>query len=188
MRSVPPRGTDFIPAGKPIFMKSALRRLDSAHQRLHNVVAPLEPDIYSQRPTAGEWSVAEIVHHLCLVENRVIKELEGAIARPPKRVAFLRRFMPTSIVGVRLVRVKAPKPMEPLDAPDKDVALENFDRARENLKKLCATHGVERFRNLVFKHPFLGDIDGAATISFVGYHEVRHYKQIRETLKKLGVG
>jgi len=28
-------------------------------------------------------------------------------------------------------------------------------------------------------------IDGVATVSFVGYHEQRHYKQIREVLRKL---
>jgi uncharacterized damage-inducible protein DinB len=166
-------------------MKSALRRLDSAHQRLHSVISPLSPDVYSKRPTAGEWSVAEIVQHLCLVEERVIKELEKAIARPPKRVAFLRRFAPTSLISVRLVRVKALKAMTPLDAPDKDTALANFDRIRDTLKTLCATHGVERLRNIVFKHQVLGEIDGVATISFVGYHEHRHYKQIREVLKKL---
>ncbi|HEV7474237.1 MAG TPA: DinB family protein, partial [Pyrinomonadaceae bacterium] len=162
-----------------------LQRLDSVHQKLLSVVTPLTPDIYSQRPTPGEWSVAEIVHHLCLVEARVIKELEGAVARPPRRVGFLRRFVPTSIVGVRLVRVKAPKAMNPLDAPAKDTALENFERTRNSLKTLYANHGVARLRNLVFKHPFLGEIDGVATVSFVGYHERRHYKQIREVLKKL---
>ena len=41
----------------------------------------------------------------------------------------------------------------------------------------------ERFRNLVFTHPFLGEIDGVATVSFIGYHELRHYKQIREVLE-----
>jgi len=167
-------------------MERVLRRLDSVHQKLLSAVSPLALDIYSQQPTAGEWSIAEIVHHLCLVEGRVIKELEGAIARPPRRVSFLRRFIPTSIVGVRLVRVKAPKAMNPLDAPVKDAALASFENTRANLKALCENHGIERLRNLVFKHPFLGEIDGVATVSFVSYHEQRHYKQIREVLKKLG--
>ena len=129
--------------------------------------------------------MAEIVHHLYLVEARVIKELEGAIARAPQRVTFLRRLIPIAIVSSRVIRVKAPRAMNPLDAPDRDVAIENFDRTRTHLKTLCATHGHERFRNLVFKHPFLGEIDGVATVSFIGYHEKRHYKQIREVLKKL---
>jgi len=169
-------------------MKKVLQRLDSVHQQLLSVIAPLEPELYSQRPAPGEWSVAENIHHLCLVEARVIKELERAIAAPPQQVGFLRRLMPTAIVSLRVVRVKAPKAMDPLDAPARDVALESFDLARNNLKMLCATHGTERFRNLVFKHPFLGEIDGVATVSFVGYHEKRHYKQIREVLKKLANG
>jgi len=169
-------------------MKKVLRRLDSVHQKLLGTVSQLGPELYSRRPAEGEWSVAEIVHHLWLVEERVIKELEGAIVRPPQRVGFLRRLIPTSIVSVRLIRVKAPKAMKPLNAPAKDVGIENLDRARNTLKTLCTTHGRERFRQLVFKHPFLGDIDGVATVSFVGYHEQRHYIQIREVLRKLANG
>lgn len=169
-------------------MKKVLQRLDSVHEKLLRTVSPLEPTLYSQRPAEGEWSVAEIVHHLALVEERVLKELEGAIARPPQQIGFLRRLIPTSIVSSRLIRVKAPKAVKPLEAPAKDAGIENLDRARASLKRLCATHGNERFRQLVFKHPFLGNIDGVATVSFVGYHEQRHYKQIREVLKKLSNG
>ena len=167
-------------------MKKALKRLDAVHQKLISSISSLEPNLYSERPAEGEWSVAEIVHHLCLVEDRVTKELEAAIAREPRRVGFLRRLIPTSIVSSRLIRVKAPKAMNPLDAPAQDLAIENFDRTRNSLKTLCASHGEDRFRNLVFKHPFLGEIDGVATVSFIGYHEQRHYKQIREALGKLG--
>ena len=167
-------------------MKNALKRLDAVHEKLLGAVSSLEPNVYSERPAEGEWSVAEIVHHLCLVEDRVTKELEAAIAREPRRVGVLRRLIPTSIVSLRAIRVKAPKAMNPLNAPAKDMAITNFDGTRNRLKTLCATHGEERFRNLVFKHPFLGEIDGVATVSFVGYHEQRHYKQIHEVLKKLG--
>jgi len=136
----------------------------------------------------------KILHEVCslptapFVEDRVIKELESAIARAPQRVGFFRRLIPTSIVSVRLIRVKAPKGMKPLNAPVKELAIEDFDRTRESLKALCASHGSDRFRNLVFKHPFLGEIDGVATVSFIGYHEQRHYKQVREVLRKLGNG
>lgn len=166
-------------------MNKALKRLDTIHQKLIRSVSTLEPALYSRQPAEGEWSVAEIVHHLCLVEARVIKELEKAIAREPQRVPFVRRLIPTAIVSLRVIRVKAPKAMNPSDAPTRDIALENFDRTRTTLKTLCATQGQKRFRNLVFKHPILGEIDGVATVSFIGYHEKRHYKQIREVLRKL---
>jgi DinB family protein len=167
-------------------MRRALKRLDSVHARLLQTVTPLDSKIFSQRPSENEWSVAEIVQHLSLVEERVTTELEAAIARKPQRVGFLRRLIPTSVVSSRLLRVKAPKAMNPVVVPEKGVAIQNLDRARQNLKALCQAHDVNRFRNLIFKHPFLGNIDGVATISFIGYHEHRHYKQIREVLKKIG--
>jgi hypothetical protein len=168
-------------------MNRSLKRLDSVHHRLIETVSPLEPGLFSQRPSKDQWSVAEIVEHLCLVEERVIKDLERAIAKEPQTVGFLKRLVPTSIVSFRLLRVKAPKAVNPVAALEKDVTIENFNRARSSLKQLCASHGHDRFRKLVFKHPFLGDIDGVATISFVGYHEQRHYKQIREVLRKLKI-
>jgi hypothetical protein len=156
-------------------------------------VAPLDESVFAQSPAAGSWSVAQIIQHLALVEDRVVKDLEKGVSRPPRRVSFVRRFVPTSIVSSRLLRVKAPQAVDPENAgstevneiPGKAVAIANYNRARNDLKSLCATHGNERLRQVVFKHPFLGQIDGVATVSFVGYHEHRHYKQIREVLKKL---
>ena len=167
-------------------MNRPLKRLDSVHHQLLETVSPLDPGLFSKRPSDDEWSVAQIVQHLCLVEERVIKDLEAALAKEPQSVGFLRRLLPTSIVSSRLLRVKSPKAVRPVAVLEKEVTIENFNRARNSLKQLCSTHGHDRFKKLVFKHPFLGDIDGVATISFIGYHERRHYKQIREVLKKLG--
>lgn len=167
-------------------MRRALKRLDAVHEKLLQTVTPLDSKIFSQRPSENEWSVAEIVQHLSLVEDRVTKELEAAIARQPQRVGFFRRLIPISVVSSRLLRLKAPKAVNPVVVPDKDIAIQELDHARSKLKALCDAHDVSRFRNLIFKHPFLGDIDGVATISFVGYHEHRHYKQIREVLKRIG--
>jgi hypothetical protein len=53
------------------------------------------------------------------------------------------------------------------------------------LKQFCAACGRERLKTISVKHPFLGDIDGVAAVSMLNFHEERHYKQIREILKKL---
>ena len=166
-------------------MNRALRRLDSIHSELLNTIVSIDDPLFSRSPSENEWSVAQIVHHLCLVERRVIKELEKQLANPPQKLSALRRLVPTSIVASRLVRVKAPKAMNPVDPPAKEEIIENYNAARSKLKELCVVHGRQRLEQVIFKHPFLGDIDGSATISFVGYHEIRHFKQIKEVLKKL---
>lgn len=166
-------------------MDRALRRLDSIHSKLLNTIVSIDDPLFSRSPSETEWSVAEILHHLCLVERRVVKELEKELAGPPRKLPALRRLVPTSIVASRLVRVKAPKAMNPVDPPAKNEIIENYNAARTKLKELCVTHGQQRLKQVVFKHPFLGEINGTATVSFVGYHEIRHFKQIQEVLKKL---
>ena len=166
-------------------MKKTLRRLDSIHSKLVDTITPIEDSRFSRSPGENEWSIAQIVHHLCLVEDRVIEELEKELANPPRRIGLLRKFIPTSIVASRLLRVKAPRGVNPLNPPARSEVIANYDAARSRLKELCSTHGRNRLRQVIFKHPFLGEIDGTATISFIGYHELRHYKQIREVIKKL---
>ena len=167
-------------------MDRILNRLESTHEKLLTAVADLPVNVFSQRPSESEWSVAEIVHHLRLVEELVIKQMEKELANPPRELGFLRKLVPTSIVSSRLIRVKAPKAANPLEPPAKEENIASFNNTRAKLKGLCTTHSAQRLKQTVFNHPFLGQIDGAATISFVGYHELRHYKQIREVLKKLG--
>ena len=166
-------------------MQRIIKRLDSTHEKLVTTVLPLSDTLFSQRPSEAEWSVSEILHHLNLVEARVIIELEKGLAGAPQRLGLLRRLIPTAIVGVRLIKVKAPRAMNPPEAPEKEQSLSNYDETRGRLKTLCATRGRERLQQTVFKHPFLGPINGVAAVSFLGYHELRHLKQIREVLNKL---
>lgn len=166
-------------------MNKILKRLDSIHQKLIDTVTPLDSEVFAARPSADEWSVAEIVQHLTQVEELVVKSLEGAIARPPEQIGFFRNFIPTSIVSIRLLRVKAPKAVNPTVVPEKHVGIDNLNRVRHSLRTLCKAHDERRLKQAVFNHPFLGKINGVATVSFVGYHELRHLKQIREVLRKL---
>jgi len=166
-------------------MNKTLRRLDSIHSKLVDTITSIEDPLFSRSPAEREWSVAEVVHHLCLVEEAVIQELVKELANPPRRVGFLKKLIPTSIVASRLLRVKSPRSVVPLDPPARAEVIANYDAVRSRLKQLCSSHGQDRLKQIVFKHPFLGQIDGTATISFLGYHELRHYKQIREVIKKL---
>lgn len=166
-------------------MKRIFARLDSTHRDLLDTVEALDETVLSKRPAEDEWCVAEIINHLRLVEERVLKDLNRSLEQPPAQLGLLRRFVPTSIVASRLIKVKAPRAVEPATPLDKQSNIAEFNRARGNLKALCEAHGKDKLSKAVFRHPFLGTISGVAAISFVSYHERRHHKQIREVLKKL---
>ena len=165
-------------------MNRTLRRLDSIHSKLLNTVESIDDPLFARCPSENEWSVAEIIHHRCLVERRVIKEIEKELANPSRKLSPLRKLIPTAVVAYRFVRVKAPKAMNPVEPPPKNEIIENYNAARNKLKELCAAQG-KQLKQVVFKHPFLGDISGSATVAFLGYHEVRHFKQIQDVLRKL---
>lgn len=166
-------------------MPNIIKRLDAGHARLLERVSPLDDEIFARSPGDGAWSVCEIVHHLSLVEERVIKELELALQQPPRQLGLLRRLVPTRIVASRLIKVKSPKAVSPSQSAGKQETIDALNEARSKLKGLYEKHGEARLAQTVFKHPFLGEISGVATISFVAYHEQRHYKQIGEVIRKL---
>jgi hypothetical protein len=167
-------------------MQRVHRQLDRVHRQLLDAIAPLDAEKFARRPAPGRWSVAEVVHHLCLVEQRIMQQLEHELTQPPGRVPLLNRLIPYRLlVGCRVRRVRAPKAVEPLNPPPKEIAIENYNRQRDQLKAFGNQHGRSRLSRIVLEHPFLGDFNGLKAIAFLGHHERRHYKQIREIIEQL---
>ena len=166
-------------------MKSTLRRLDTVHAELKTTVKGVDPALLFKRPAENEWSIAEVIDHLCLVEGAVMKGIKLKLAQPPVKVSFLRKFFPMRIVSLRMKRLQAPKYVQPAnDLPPIDELLEKFDAQRANTKEICIKEG-QRLGQVCLKHPYFGDMDGAAAVSMVAFHEQRHLKQIRDIIKKL---
>lgn len=167
-------------------MNTTIRRLDSVHAQVSALVASLDSAQLSKRPAENEWSVSEVLHHLYLVEQRVLAELQNNLSKPPVSPGFLKNLIPMRIISWRIIRVKAPKVVNPIETINPAESLNGWELSREQLKELCRQSGSSRLKNTVLRHPFLGNISGLAAVSMVGFHEQRHYKQIKEILKKLG--
>lgn len=166
-------------------MKGTLKRLDTVHEKLSVAVRTTNPSLYYKRPSENAWSIAEVVQHLCLVEQAILKALNKSLENGPAKVGFLKKMIPMRLVSLRFMKLKAPKIVTPKDPPAMDELLTDYDQVRGRLKQLCAEYGSDRLKAVSIKHPFLGDIDGVAAVSMINFHEERHYKQIREILKKL---
>jgi hypothetical protein len=167
-------------------MKSTLKRLDAVHERLATTVNAVDPALLSKRPAENEWSIAEVVEHLCLVEGAVMGYLESELDQPPVKVGFLAKLKPMRIVSLRFKRLQAPKMVRPSDnLPSMEELLKKYDHLRQKTKRICNEAGHARLAQIRFKHPYFGDLDGTAAVSMIAFHEQRHLKQIRDILKKL---
>src|SRR5687767_7217630 len=94
-------------------MKSTLKRLDTIHQQLTTTISSVDPALLGKRPAENEWSVAQVIEHLCLVEGAVTKYLKSKLDQPPVKVSFLKKLVPMRIVSLRVKRLQAPKIVEP---------------------------------------------------------------------------
>ncbi|HSD45087.1 MAG TPA: DinB family protein, partial [Pyrinomonadaceae bacterium] len=116
----------------------------------------------------------------------VTNYLKSKLDQPPVKVSLLKKLLPMRIVSLRMKRLQAPKIVEPAsDLPPVAELLKKYDQLRSQTKELCVQAGKERLSQICMKHPFFGDMDGAAAVSMVAFHEQRHLKQIRDILKKL---
>jgi hypothetical protein len=167
-------------------MHSTIKRLDSIHQKLSQTVNSVDPHLFTKRPAENEWSVGEVVHHLCLVDERVLIELAKNIDGDSPKVSFFKRFIPMRIVSLRLSKVEAPKVVRPTqDIPERQQLMNDYDAARQRLKDFCKEQGTAKLKQTSVPHPVFGYIDGVAAVSMVGFHEQRHLKQIYEIIKRL---
>ena len=162
-----------------------LSRLDVVHHQLTTYVRELGDDVFSRRVADGQWSVGEVIEHLCLVEDRVLASLEENVVLDPVKIPLRKRLIPMRIVSYRFFRVEAPKAVRPVESRSKNELLDQFEAVRARTKDFCSQHSAERLKQTSFTHPFLGQIDGTAAISMVAFHEQRHLKQIREIAGKI---
>ncbi|MBI4853298.1 MAG: DinB family protein [Acidobacteria bacterium] len=166
-------------------MEKVLANLDETRKKILDLVNPMSEEKFSGRLVPEMWSIAENLHHVTIVENRYVSEIQEALKNPKPMSALRRLFqVPGWMAEIRLIKVKAPKYVEPLNAPPKKETINNFEKTRNELKEICKQAGEKGMLAITVKHPFFGDMDGVNSVVFLGAHEVRHYKQILETIEK----
>lgn len=168
-------------------MEKVLSKLEETREKVLSLVNLMTEEKFSNRLVPEMWSIAENIHHLTIVENNYIASMQKALENPVPPMSALRRLfqVPGWMAEVRLIKVKAPRIAQPLNPPAKKETLDNFNKTRDLLKKICKEAGYDGMLKLTLKHPFFGDMDGVNTVVFLGAHEVRHHKQILETLDKV---
>jgi len=75
-------------------MKGTLKRLDTVHDKLSTAIRTTNRDLFFKRPSEDEWSIAEVVQHLCLAEQHVLKDLRKSLQTGPAKVGFLKKLVP----------------------------------------------------------------------------------------------
>jgi hypothetical protein len=116
-----------------------------------------------------------------MVEERTIFGMKSLLRAAPQPVSLRKRFhLPLVIAAWRGRKVRTPIPLDPERVRDKQASFTGLIAAREaTVAFIASTRGtdVSLYR---FEHPFLGSLTMYDWFRMIGYHELRHAKQIRE--------
>jgi hypothetical protein len=102
----------------------------------------------------------------------------------PQPVPLGKRFhLPLMIATWRGRKVRTPIPLDPKRVRDKQESLAGLFATREATVAFIESTRATDVSLYRFKHPFLGSLNMYEWFRMIGYHELRHAKQIRELVE-----
>jgi hypothetical protein len=164
-----------------------LRYTELQRDGLLAAVATVPETARDQRPGPGHWSVAEVLEHLCIVEQGVSRLITRRIERareaglgPETETGSLLHCLDRFPLLDRSATMPAPELVRPPGSLNAAAALEGLERSRHALRAAIATGDGLALGTVTGPHPLLGPLTLYQWVLFVGQHECRHAMQIRD--------
>jgi hypothetical protein len=138
-------------------------------------------DKWNSKRKPAEWSAAEIVAHLIMVERAVVGGADRITQKTPKEIHFRKRFhLPLWLMEARLLRRKSPLPLDPGLLGGKEEMLAELRGARERTLAFLEETQQRDLSVYRWAHAFLGMLNVYEWFEMIASHELRHSKQIKE--------
>ncbi|MEW9673476.1 DinB family protein [Ammoniphilus sp. 3BR4] len=155
---------------------------DNLYETRNNLVKEITSLSYTQfngRPGMNKWSIAQVCHHLVLVEQATIK----AIAWGLKEVDNTQKERKNiHLILDRTKKIKAPNIVEPDVEPFEVQSI--IDLLNDSRKKLLTFLSTIEDKSILaeksVKHPAFGELPLDQWIEQIYLHEKRHIEQIKE--------
>ncbi len=168
-----------MPPGPPL--ETIWRDLESVRAELLRDVEGLSQSQSEWRPSAGDWSIGEIVHHLTLAEiatgkltSKLLKDAGPAVPPFPAELATFTPLPPWPPGPA-----EAPPVVRPERGHDHAQLLADMHAARERSRQsIERVAGVDP-RRLTWHHFAVGDLDLAQWWMLQARHDRDHLQQLR---------
>jgi hypothetical protein len=168
--------------------------IDETRSRLYERVEGLPASQESFRPSTDAWTVAEIVEHLTIFEERMcrlftmmVKKGESAEDAPSSVGQGFRPFSLDDFVERSLKeKYTAPETVRPSGSTPLKDSLARMRRSRAELHELRPKLEAIDLSGVTYPHPVFGPLDLYHWLAFIGAHEDRHLRQIESVISSKG--
>lgn len=155
--------------------------LAATRARLMRSADQVSPENWRREPPRGGWSAAEVIAHLTQVERGVATNLGKQVERGPRpRALPMRVGLPLRMAAYRVVRRQTPLSLDRALLDEKETMLAELRTAREQTLRLAKLFEERNLTSYRWPHPVFGMLNAYEWLRFLGYHEMRHGKQIQE--------
>jgi hypothetical protein len=163
-----------------------LGRLAEAQSEFFRAADVVPADQWSVRPSSREWSTAEVVAHLVMIERAIIGGADRATRKAPRKISLLKRMhLPLWLVESRIVRRKTPIPLDPAMISDKEQMLGELRAARDRTLAFLEETKGRNLSGYNWPHPFIGMLNLYEWFEMIAAHQLRHTKQVKEISARL---
>lgn len=166
--------------------KSIRDNLDETRSKLEEEIAFLTDDQFNSKQDGDNWSIAQVCHHLVLVEESSLKAIAWGLKEENNTA---KERIKVDLIMDRTKKIKAPKIVEPSIEPFEVQQIIDLLNVSRN-KLMTFLNGLEEpsvLKEKSVKHPALGELPLDQWVEQIYLHELRHIEQIREIKSLLGV-
>jgi uncharacterized damage-inducible protein DinB len=168
-------------------------QLERATERLLASAEALGPDS-TKAPAPGQWSAAQVVHHLLFIEGNIIQYIQKKLQAEeqlPKVGLFTRlraRFV-RLLLRLPGLKYKAPRGVATLTDTGEVGTLpelrQTWNASRRQLERLLNEFPGRQLNRAIFPHPRSGRITICQVMDFLLDHLLHHQQQMARITKAL---
>ncbi|AFU13354.1 MULTISPECIES: DinB family protein [Bacillus cereus group] len=155
-------------------------KFDETRKQLFEEITLLSDAQFNRKPDQDKWSIAQVCHHLVLLDERVITVISSGLKKMDS-ILNERKEIHTIVLD-RSIKFIAPEMIEPsIEAFEVPKMVDLLTNARKELMRFLST--IEDESILAKKsvmHPALGELLLDQWIELIYLHEQRHIEQIKE--------
>ncbi|GGK70941.1 DinB family protein [Rufibacter glacialis] len=168
-------------------LASSFDRLEQQRTYFSAWVANAPAAAQYRQPGSNQWSAAQVLFHLALVDQQVVTALEKRIAsgkplRPLRFKAKVRAFLLKWALRLPIKFKAPPAVREVPDTVNVSEVVQEWQTTRSRLQALLEAYPAQELDKEAFFHPRAGMLSLPQTLQFLEDHTEHHRRQMQRLL------
>lgn len=160
--------------------------LTETRENLLKEITLLSDEEFNRNFNPEKWSIAQVCHHLILVEIVSIQVIEWGLKNKQPSSKERKNI---DLILDRTTKIRAPKMVEPDEGPfELEAMIRLLEKSREALiSSLNLVEDVSSLTQKAVNHPVFGELPLDQWVELIYLHEQRHIEQIKEIKSVINV-